>query len=608
MKRLLLTTCLGGLVLPGIGMAAHKETFHVAMRDGTLLATDAYIPDAGPAPTVLIRTPYGKGNLDDPFPSILCDRLGFSLVIQDTRGQGDSEGIDQVFFTDGWGELQDGFDTVEWIVAQPFSDGSVGEMGVSAMGIAANFNAGALHPALKTIHVGVAATDFYEHAAYQGGSFREALVVDWLEGQGASYMIDTYQQHRYDDDFWTFYDARARMSDQVSIPIFHYGGFHDIFTEGTLSGYTTMAPRQAAGLAGEQRLVVGPWTHIDAGAFSTRQGELTYPEASMLPLGDVSPIGWFNRQLKGVHRPLQGMDHYPVRIYLMGDPESERSAGNYWAWSESWPPPSTDRSLFLTAEGGLSDVAQGDAPPLTYISDPSDPSPTIGGRELSLPAGPRDQRPLLDRSDVLVFETEPLKEPYTVVGMVQALLFVSSDAPDTDFTVRLTDVYPDGRSMLVADGITRARARRGNTEDLEEFLIPGQVTSVTVQVGSTAQVFDVGHKIQVIISSSNHRRFKVAGNTDLAFWDEGEGEIAANSVYVDSFYGSKLLLPNPRRGSLKHFPEVVTRTRQQQDRAVEKVMRGEQPIAADELALVQATDRALLEMLYTSVVDTYTRP
>ena len=378
-----------GLCAPQASMAAHKETVMVPMRDGVMLATDTYVPEEGRLPTVLIRTPYGKGNLDQVFIDVIVDQLGFSLVMQDTRGQGASQGIDQVFYTDGWGALQDGYDTVDWIVQQAWCDGNVGEMGVSAMGIAALLNGGAAHPALKALHVGIAPTDFYQQAAYPGGSYREALIDDWVNGQDAGYMLEEYQAHPWDDAFWAQLDIRDRLASTVTIPIYFYGGFHDVFAEGTVTGYETMAPKYEAGEAGYTHLLMGPWTHLDEGAFWTRQGELTYPQDSLLPIGDASPFNWFNQWLKGQHRPLRDARHFPVRVFVMGDPEDPKTAGNYWAWGEEWPVPATTRRYYLRAGGGLSTTEGGGGEePLPFIADPADPSPTLGGRELSLPAGP----------------------------------------------------------------------------------------------------------------------------------------------------------------------------------------------------------------------------
>ena len=186
-----------------------------------------------------------------------------------------------------------------------------------------------------------------------------------------------------------------------------------------------------------------------------------------------------------------------------------------------------------------------------FLSDPSNPTDTIGGRELSLPSGPRDQRSLMARDDVLTFQSEVLEQPMTVVGAVSAALYIDSDAPDTDLSVRLVDIYPDGRAMLVLDGIQRARAREGNTENDQSFMTPGRTYRLEVDLGATAQVFDRGHRIGVMISSSNHRRFKVGGNTDLPFWEEGEGQVAQNRLFVDEVFSSHLLLPTPRRGATR---------------------------------------------------------
>lgn len=596
-KPTLLALALGLSITPDAALAYTASTEMIPMRDGAHLATDVYSPDApGAYPIVLIRTPYNKGTLDAAAAEILCDTLEFVVVMQDTRGRYQSEGLDQVFFTDGWGDLQDGYDTIDWLASQPFSDGNVGMMGVSAMGATANMAAGTYHPALKTIHVGVAPTDFFSQAVYQGGSFREALLEDWLGGQDASYMLDVYDDHPYYDDYWAGMNPMSRMG-EMTLPIFHYGGFHDVFAEGTLEGFMTMDAQNGVG---EQRLLMGPWTHVDEGAFSPTQGELTYPLDSVLPIGEANPIAWFNRHLRDQRRPLRSlMSRSPVTYYVAGDPEIDNSAGNYWAEAKTWPPSGLRETRLYLGDGTLgSALPASDA--LSYVHDPANPSPTIGGRELSLPSGPRDQSPLFERDDVLVFESAPLEAPLTVVGMTKALLVIESDAPDTDFTVRLADGYPDGRSMLVSDGILRTRSRRGQTAEAEEMLVPGTLTTIEVEIGSVSQAFDAGHTVQLIVSSSNHRRFKVSHNTDNPFWEEGEGAPALNTIHVGGSVPSQLILPtddNARARAITPWSPKAAEIKV----AAQKAKAGRPLNDGDLRALEYEGGRLLMDALYGQV-------
>lgn len=533
-----------------------RDTHLVPMRDGIQLATDVYLPSTRvPAPTVLIRTPYGKGSLELA-ADIICDGLGYALVIQDTRGQGDSGGVDDTFLSDGWGDNQDGFDTIDWIISQVWSNGNVGMLGASALGITAYLAAGAFHPALKAAHVGIAPSTFYAQAAFHGGAFREAQVIDWLEDQGSLHMLPVFQEHPLQDDFWSSLDLSTR-ADELHTAIFHWGGWYDTFAEGPLSAFSRLQCGGPQGNTGPQQLLMGPWTHQDGGAWALRQGQLHYPVNSLLPLREINPFAWFDRFLLEDQALQSNQEQPPVRYYLMGDVHDPRAPGNTWESAQTWPIPAADLVLFLHPDGRL-DTHAPLAPEasLSFIADPADPTPTIGGRELEAPSGPHDQTPLLSRGDVLVFESQPLPEPLKVVGPIRARFAIESDGPDTDLMVRLSDLYPDGRSMLLLDSAIKARYRNGTQS--ADFLVPEEIVWATVDLGSTAVVFNRGHRIQVLVSSSNHRRFQVGHNTDSGVFDEGViPRVAKNRLHLGAGTGSTIHLPIPVAAS---DPAPVSRT------------------------------------------------
>ena len=553
MKYSPLSLSLFVLMIPDTSLAAMFQNFQVEMQDGVHLNTNTYYPEDGlPVATILIRSTYGADFVPMAAADQICDGMRYAMVVQDTRGRYGSEGVDDVFLSDGWAENQDGYDTIEWITQQPWSNGKVGMFGASALGITAYLAAGSLHPALLSAHVGISASDFYNHAAYQGGVFREGLVVDWLEGQGSAYMLDLYKEHPMYDATWEQLDLRTRY-DQITTSMFHWGGWYDIFAEGPGAAFHALQKGGEEGKAGPQQLLMGPWTHTDNGAWSLSQGELTYPSNSIIPLGYANPFTWFDRTLKG-ERVIRDGDQYPVRYYVMGDVDNPRSEGNYWAHATEWPMASTSRKLYLREEGKLSwDMASDLPAPEDFVYDPADPSPSLGGRELSLPAGPHDQISLLSRADILEFTTGPLERAVKVVGNVRAQLYVSSSAPDTDFSVRLVDIYPDGRWMLVTDGILKTRYRQGY--DHESFLPVDQVGYLDIDVGTTAIVFDKGHQIGVLVSSSNTTRFKAGNNSDGPIWSDEPGEPAINSIYVDNIFASALILPEPERGAFHRIPD-----------------------------------------------------
>jgi putative CocE/NonD family hydrolase len=228
----------------------------------------------------------------------------------------------------------------------------------------------------------------------------------------------------------------------------------------------------------------------------------------------------------------------------MGDPTDKTAPGNCWRSADNWPPPAPLTPFYFHSPNTLvaNQVPTGDASK-SYVYDPKNPVPTIGGQNLFASKGPLDQRKVETRSDVLVFSTDALTAPVEVTGRISAKLFVSSDCPDTDFTVKLTDVYPDGRSMLVTDGIRRARFRR--TFEHEDFLEPGKVYELDVDLWSTSLVFNKGHRIRVAVSSSNAPRFDPNPNTGHAFRADKETRVAANTLHLSAKYPSHILLPTP---------------------------------------------------------------
>ncbi len=235
-------------------------------------------------------------------------------------------------------------------------------------------------------------------------------------------------------------------------------------------------------------------------------------------------------------------DSWPaVTYYVMGDVDDSNASGNEWRYADDWPVPSVERAWYLQTDGSLQTTISAEKHQFTYSYDPTNPVPTIGGGNLNIAAGPFDQRPVENRSDVLIFTSPVLEQPYEATGAIKARLFVSSDCPDTDFTVKLTDVYPDGRSMLITDGILRMRNRNGF--DHWELMEPGTVYQVDVDLWSTSYVWNTGHQIRIAISSSNYPRCLNNPNTADGIYKNTTYSIAQNTIYVDSIHASCLLLP-----------------------------------------------------------------
>ncbi len=529
--------CAQALLLRAAESAAPTPTTQsVRMRDGTDLSTDVYLPDAAPPfPVVLLRSPYSKAMGTDI--GRRGARHGYATVIQDTRGRFASPGENLPFFADGWSDGWDGFDTVEWIAKQPWCNGRIGTYGGSALGITQYQLAGSGTDRLACQHVTVATPDLYEGGIYRGGVFRKALVEDWLRAsQFSPRALDIWTAHPNYDAYWQARDLNRRLK-HVRWPILHIGGYFDIFGQGTLDAFVGCQERGGPGARGRQKLLMGPWTHS---VLADKAGELTFPNARRPPNQVQDEFRWFDCYLKGQSN---GVAELPaVAYYVMGDVADTNAPGNVWRTADTWPPvPSRKTRYFLHEDRTLSTAAPSGKGALSYVYQPTNPAPTVGGYELTLPAGPRDQRVLERRPDVLVFTTEPLTEPLEVIGRVRARLFASSDAPDTDFLVKLCDVYPDGRCFNICEGILRARHRTSLTRD--RLLTPGKVYAFDLDLWSTSIVFNRGHRLRVLVTSSSAPAYDPNQNTGAPFRQNSATRAARNTVQVSKSCPSHLILP-----------------------------------------------------------------
>ena len=521
---------LSSLLLPGCVSTNH---YMVPMRDGVKLATDIYVSRSSTQPhgAILVRTPYNKNFLFAVGWN--WAQNGWPTVIQDMRGRFASEGIDTVFKTDH----TDGPDTLAWIANQPWSNGKVATFGGSALGIPQYFMAGANPPQLACQYIQVATPDMYQHAMYPGGEFRKNLVEKWLQAQGSTYILpELFAHENYTMDYWTNVSLEDKW-DQVNVPAIHIGGWYDIFTQGTIDGFIGYQHQGGSGAQGKSKLILGPWTHSGAG--TTQQGELTYPDNSKDNFSEA--LFWQMVNEYTMDGPTD-YDSWPaVTYYVMGDVDDQNATGNEWRYADDWPIPCTERAWYLHADGSLQTTLPTEEVSFTYFYDPTNPVPTLGGGNLNIAAGPYDQRPVENRSDVLLFTSAVLTEPYEATGAIKARLFVSSDCPDTDFTVKLTDVYPEGRSMLITDGILRMRNRKGC--DHWELMEPGTVYQVEVDLWSSSYIWNTGHQIRVAISSSNYPRCLNNPNTPEGIYKNTTYSVAQNTLYASSICPSCLLLP-----------------------------------------------------------------
>lgn len=557
----------------------------VPMRDGVRLATDVYrMEGANPTPVLLARTPYDKDHMlasDDTFNILQAVQAGYTVVTQDVRGRYASEGA----FTPHVQETDDGVDMFAWTAVQPWSNGMVGTFGGSYLGAAQWLPAREQPSALRAMAPSITFSDGYEGCSYQGGAkvlhdlrwvvaniipgeierriargetrleseipldvdgaLRELpLATHPLIQEYAAFYLE-WLAHRTSDDYWLPSSPNAGY-EQISVPALHTSGWYDIFLWSTFQNYMGMKQRGGTDEARRnQRLIIGPWTHMNfSGSFPEREFGWG-GSAAAIDLPGIH-LRWFDRWLKEEDNGID--EEPPVMIFVMGIDE--------WRSEAEWPLPDTQvrpyylhsggQANTLRGDGTLSSEAPGNEPPDVYLYNPLRPVPTVGGQVI-LPGanatGPRDQREVELRDDVLVYSTPMLEWPLEVTGPIELRLFVSSSARDTDFTGKLVDVYPDGRAIILTEGILRARYRNSFTKS--ELLEPGQIYELRLNLWATANVFLPGHRIRLEVSSSNFPRFDRNSNTggDIVTETSDQYQTAVNRIFHDASYPSRLILP-----------------------------------------------------------------
>jgi len=559
-------------------------------RDGTVLRADVYRPAAdGRHPVLLLRTPYGKHLFQFTYLAldpVRAATAGYVVVVQDTRGRFASEGEG---FTPYEHEADDGFDAAEWAAALPYADGRVGSYGVSYMGGAAWLTAIAAPPSLVALAPAQAPNDQFNNVMWRGGAFMWGTHLLWSLGsiaplellrrragdpdlpQAFEALVDALdafdEMARYlppcelpvaDPDspvlpyFYEtmrhptrdeFYDARstAGRHDRVQVPALIISGWYDVllgsdlehFAEMRASGGTEEARRST-------RLVVGPWSH---GLFQSVTGELDFGLRASGMLLDLKEdvtalhLRWFDRWMRS------GDDDQPrVKLFVQGR--------NRWRDEDDWPlARARPTPWYLVHGGGLRPSPPGeDQSPDSYVYDPADPCPTRGGTLLlprTYPPGPVDQTPLLSRRDVLVYTSEPLERELEVTGPVSAILYAATSAPDTDWVVKLCDVHPDGRTFNLCDGVLRARFREKDWA-APSLVEPDVVHRYEVDLWATSAVFGAGHRLRVLVTSSDFPRYDRNPNT-------GEHGVQARAT-TPAF---QRIFTDPERASHVRLPVVA---------------------------------------------------
>ncbi len=535
-----------------------KKAYMIEMRDGVKLATDVYFAPGSfgaPKPVILVRTPYGKNGMG--MYRMFYSTQDYHLVLQDMRGTYDSEGGDKfLLFLKSY---QDGVDTINWLLDKNWCNGKIASAGASALCINQYFYAGMAPEGLVAQQLWFGTPELFDHAIYQG-SYHKSSVETWIQSTGPEnweYQLDTIFKYSNPKNE-TLYNStslsilKGPHYSNISVYGIHVGGWYDHFLQGTIDGYIGYDNYGTELAKGHQKLVIGPWTHVNL--WSTKQAELIYPKNSK---GFNLVFKWeqkvFDAALLG--KPIN-WDGARVAYYLMGDVDTASTEWNYWRYAKDWPLDYIDDKWYFTSEGGLiNSTLPSINKNFSFLYDPRYPVPNRGGQNQPFDlVGPMDQRIIENRSDVLIFETPVLSEAVEVVGRIWGNLFVSSNCTDTDFTVKLTDVYPDGRSMLITDGSLTVRSRYNYTSEM--FMSGNQkdVYELLVDCWSTAYVFAPGHKIRVAISSSNYPRFAANPNTGVPLaYSYLKYNIANNTLLTGSDYPSCIILPHLVNVSSTHI-------------------------------------------------------
>ncbi len=549
----------------------------VPMRDGVKLYGDLYRPRAdGKYPTLIVRTPYGVQRDGVHEPMMKFAQRGYAVFIQDTRGRYESEGKWEPFRT----EAEDGYDTIEWAARQPWSNGSVATQGGSYLGHV-QWRAGSLAPPhLVAMFPAVASTNIYANWITLGGAFRLSFNYGWgvvrmpnrimlpqywhsesyappelkyetilqhlplrdgdLESAGG--VVQHYRDwlaHPDYDAYWKAISDEESFS-RVVTPVHTSGGWFDIFLQGTINGYVGMRQHGGSERARrESRMIIGAWGHGP----TQKVGDVDFGPANNRLQFDTE-LRWFDHHLKGEKNGLEREP--PVEIFYMGI--------NQWRHEQDWPIPGAKYTPFYLSSGGQANTPAGNgrlgaekptgAPSDQYRYDPNDPVPTLGGNNCcGTPtlAGPKDQRPLAGRRDILVYQGEPLTQPLAIAGPVKMKLFAATDGPDTDWVVKLIDVHPNGFAMNICEGILRARYRRGTSRP--EMLTPNQIYEFEIDLVGTANVFLPGHRIRVDVTSSHFPQFDRNPNTGEPFASSARVRTAAQTIHHSAERASHILLP-----------------------------------------------------------------
>ena len=527
--------------LPPLGVKGVVDSHvMIPMRDGVKLSAYIYKPKGkGPWPVLMEQRYAGLTAKRTRQSFARLAKYGYVVAAVNFRGAQKSEGTWVGYRALGWGKLKDGYDVVEWLAKQPWSTGKIGSFGSSQGGFAQNFLAVTQPPHLTCQYMIDTGLSLFHEGYRIGGAtkperFKGMDRVCRVPAHNRALMKEWFAHPHY-DAYWQAEDC-TRHFDKMNVPCFTVGSWYDYMCVGSIKSFIGRQHKGGSKSKGRQQLIIGPWLH---GRYNkgNKVGELTYPKIAAF---DMVPhmIRWFDHHLKGKKNGV--MKDPTVRYYVMGAVGEKNAPGNKWRTAKDWPVKSTPTRFYLQAGGKLNrSKPTSETSATSWQSDPKNPA-KIPGRGFP---GARDARKFETQKNVLTFTTDVLKKPVEWTGEVRADLFVSSTAKDTDIIVRITDVYPDGRSILIVDMIRRARYRNGFEK--EELLTPGKVERVNFRVGSLSQIFNKGHRIRVTIASTGAPFYEPNPNTGKPLTIEfpKHSVTATNTVFHNRQYASSVIAP-----------------------------------------------------------------
>ncbi len=591
-------------------IAVVDQKIMMPMRDGIRLATDIFRPKTeGKVPVILSRTPYnfngyGDGQARNMYTAAYeAVKRGYAYVIQNERGRFFSEGEWDILGT----PLTDGYDAIDWLSKQNWSNGSVGLIGCSSTAEWQMAVAAMGHPALKAVipqgfGAGVGRIgNFYEQGNWYRGGATQMLFISWLYGTQndairpqfprnasqeqlirASRQFDLAPERAQVD--WSKAFTHLPVSDLLRnvngpegvyndmvkrkpndpawykgglyhdnmpfhVPAFWFVSWYDVSSSPNLAMINHIKQKAAINkaVADNQYLVIAPTLHCayTRASENTVVGERSVGDAR-LNYNDQT-YAWFDKWLKGADNNFTTTTP-KVQYYTMGT--------NQWKAADAWPPPSAQMQTLYLNSKGHANTMYGDgllqmqtpaanAPADNYVYDPMNPVTSYGGNVCctgnAVQGGAFDQRKMETRNDILVYTGEPFTKNTELSGFIESTLYVSSDAKDTDFTIKIIDVAPDGTAYNLDETIQRARWREGYTNEV--WMEKGKVYKLEMTPMSTSNTFQKGHRLRIEISSSNFPRFDRNLNTGGDNYNESKSVTANNSIYHTAQYPSQIRVP-----------------------------------------------------------------